>query len=710
MSLHVHHLTGCAPEPLAGYLKGLGILRVVSEQKDQSARGWWRDEHFCLMTTLNPADLKAFFLEEYAPTPVFNPWGARSGYYPDSSEKSTRANLLRVENSLSPRLASFRSVIADVRRSVEAVGGIKPELDEAHAELIVSLQNQIRGAGRAWLSTVTSSVGETVRTPPIFGTGGNEGSGSYTAAFLGAVVSCVIDRAEDESLILGSATSNTERSAVPAFEWAGNFGQFVPDGRGSAWDLLLAFEGATLFASSVVSRSGAGDSGASRFMSSPFYFATQAAGSGSMAEVDEFSLNKGRRNPGRGEQWFPLWSRPATLDEIRAITSEGRCVLKGRQARGALDAAMAISRLGSARGIDTFLRYGYLQRNNQATHFAVPIGRVDVRERSTSRLLDDLAGWSARIRRQARDGSVPARLRHVERRLADAMFAVLVHDESPDRWQAVLLAAADVEANQVGGSAIDAGPTPFLSLGWLEAADDGTQEWRLACALGSAAAEYRQGRARDGVRRHWLPLDRLGRRYEVKDKRLAKDPRVVATGRDPVNDLTAVVLRRLLEATRGGERRLPLISAAGYEAAPSDLAQLIAGHVDLDRVVTLARSLMAVRWEHAPDRRTVSSDHWPDESWMAIRVASLPWPLDSGRDIPVDDAMISRLVAGDGPAAVSAALRRLRASGLRPNLHGACVDPDSARLWAAALAFPISRSVARSMARRLDASIQKEFR
>ena len=37
MSLHIHHLTGCAPVPLAAYLKGLGILRVVSEQKDREA-------------------------------------------------------------------------------------------------------------------------------------------------------------------------------------------------------------------------------------------------------------------------------------------------------------------------------------------------------------------------------------------------------------------------------------------------------------------------------------------------------------------------------------------------------------------------------------------------------------------------------------------------------------------------------------------------
>ena len=53
MTIHVHHLTGCSPTPLAHYLKGLGVLRLVAEQKDPAARGWWRDEAFHLATTFD---------------------------------------------------------------------------------------------------------------------------------------------------------------------------------------------------------------------------------------------------------------------------------------------------------------------------------------------------------------------------------------------------------------------------------------------------------------------------------------------------------------------------------------------------------------------------------------------------------------------------------------------------------------------------------
>jgi CRISPR-associated protein Csx17 len=43
---NIVHLAGCAPTPLAHYLKALGILRLVAEQKDENACGYWQGEHF----------------------------------------------------------------------------------------------------------------------------------------------------------------------------------------------------------------------------------------------------------------------------------------------------------------------------------------------------------------------------------------------------------------------------------------------------------------------------------------------------------------------------------------------------------------------------------------------------------------------------------------------------------------------------------------
>ncbi|MCA9627049.1 MAG: hypothetical protein KC766_05270, partial [Myxococcales bacterium] len=100
MSMFVHKLEGCRPQPLAGYLKALGVLRLVSEQADQGARGMWRDECFWLVTALDRDALWAFFLNQYAPTPLLAPWNGGSGFYP----KDSRAGIDPIAASSAARL------------------------------------------------------------------------------------------------------------------------------------------------------------------------------------------------------------------------------------------------------------------------------------------------------------------------------------------------------------------------------------------------------------------------------------------------------------------------------------------------------------------------------------------------------------------------------------------------------------------------------
>ena len=58
--IHVHQLDGCAPAPLAHYLKALGILRLVAEQADSDARGWWDGDRFRLATKLTREEIETF--------------------------------------------------------------------------------------------------------------------------------------------------------------------------------------------------------------------------------------------------------------------------------------------------------------------------------------------------------------------------------------------------------------------------------------------------------------------------------------------------------------------------------------------------------------------------------------------------------------------------------------------------------------------------
>jgi CRISPR-associated protein Csx17 len=146
---------------------------------------------------------------------------------------------------------------------------------------------------------------------------------------------------------------------------------------------------------------------------------------------------------------MPIWSKPATFDDVTALLGDARLQLGRQTVNRPIDAARAVSRLGVARGIESFTRFGFLERNGQSI-LAVPLGRIRVRENPRSHLIDDIAGWMNQLQRLARDSHAPGRLVHAERRLADAVFTALTHDHTCERWRAILEAAVDIETIQAG--------------------------------------------------------------------------------------------------------------------------------------------------------------------------------------------------------------------------------------------------------------------
>lgn len=715
MTIHIHELSGCAPAPLAHYLKALGILRLVAEQADPEARGWWEGERFRLATKLSRQELELFFLEQYQPTPLFNPWGGRSGFYSDSSEKSARTVLQTIEKSSLERFKPFQEMAKIVRQTISATtAGNKPK-DEDKDRLILAIRNMARGKSLLWMDTVTAVMGSgeeiAVEQPALLGTGGNEGSGSYTSAYMSAIDQCLIPFEDKKG---NAETSKKAKWSLaldavlfgenynPGCIWEQSMGQFSPGGSTTPWDFLLAFEGACMVRSAVSSRN---STESVKWMSSPFYVAPNSYGYASEGRLDEYALKNGKELPGRGEQWFPMWSNPMLCDEISQVFIQGRAMTKRGRATDGWSMVRAITSMGVQRGITEFVRYGYQQRNNLATHFAVPLGRFRVPDRvfPTLSCLDDLDAWLPRLRRQVRGKEAPARLRQAERHLADALFTVAQHPAEPDRWQTVLLGLAEVEGIMATGSGFKAGPVPRLRPEWVAAADDGSAGFRLAvtCALQSPA---------DPIRRHWLPLAKNGGfATSGTPPRLLVGPEVVLHGRQGLNDAIALVERRLIEAGQGGERRLPLTPARRAAALPADLAALVAEEIDLDRTMALARALVALdrrAWQrkeatgHAPGAGGANS--YPDDAWLAIRLALLPWPLADGRKIGADPAIVRRLASGDGAAAVQLALRRLRAVGIGAAVRVSAVTPGQARLWAAALVFPIDQPTAAAFVRRLD--------
>ncbi len=751
----VHDLDGCAPTPLAHYLKALGILRLVAEQADQQVRGWWDGDRFRLATSLSFDELLSFFMDDYCPTPMLAPWNGASGFFRtwDAKKKKLREskNGRALQSLISQKAERWKPFQETHRIAVEAVGSVLKEVnvdrlpDKERGRLLIVPKGQgpvfpvadkdndkaiiQRAMARAcsdmglYRSAIVD-MGDDFSYPSLWGSGGNDGAIDFTARYFENLVQTLIDTDKKTSREWLLSAIRTEPAKALLTKAAGKVGQFLPGGAGGAnsingpgsqhdtllnpWDFIFMLEGAVLFTAHTTRRLGAVEQSRA---AAPFVVGAQAAGYASAADSDESA---------RGEQWMPLWTQPMVLGELRRLLAEGRAQIGARSAREPLDLARAVARLGTARGITAFQRYGYIERNGQS-NLAVPLGRFLVPDNISPRLacLDDLDAWLPRLRREARNNNAPNRLKLTERRLADALFAVTQHTDEPSRWQSVLLALAEVEAVQVTGSGYRCGPVPKLRPEWIEAANDDTAEFRLALSFALQACAFSRdtGMPLDPIRRHWLPLDKekpwkFATTGTGSQTRLQIGPDVVMHGRRGIDDASAVVERRLIETAQRGKRRLPLQAATRTAAHPTDLAALITGVVDMDRTLALGRALMALDRKLWPQQFISLSrpqhTEWPDDAWCAIRLTILPWPLPDGRRIGIDPAILRRLESGDAATAAELALRRLRTAGIHPTVRVASASSGTARLWAAALAFPISQQTAAAFVHRLDPHSLKE--
>src|SRR5262249_44942137 len=159
----------------------------------------------------------------------------------------------------------------------------------------------------------------------------------------------------------------------------GTQGGFEAPSRVNPWDFVLMIEGSLLFAGSVARRLGVNAAYRAVF---PFSVESVAVGYGAAAASEETSDGWG------AGLWMPLWPEPVTFAEVKHLFAEGRAQLRRRQARNAVEFALAVNLLGVSGGVKSFARYGFLKRNGLA-FLAAPLGRMDVTLRPRARLLDD---------------------------------------------------------------------------------------------------------------------------------------------------------------------------------------------------------------------------------------------------------------------------------------------------------------------------------
>lgn len=518
-------LHGCAPTPLASYLKALGVLRLLAsagnnvkgEAADPTVRGWWAGERFHLKTRLDRDALVRFFLEDYAPSSIIAPWNGGSGFYyreGKTKEKDpTTGKMIKtgVRNapteatrridafaaSKSPRFKRIAEAIAVARTVIHEFGFYEaPDLKSGKkAALIARYRSVVDEEATGWIDAALAIVGEQFDPAAVLGSGGNDGNLDFSTTFQAALMSVMniedgsgrsgssaaLDVALFDSAVTGAQAAGVSQLA-PGTICAPNSGTgFVGVERGISWSLILMFEGAMAFAGTAT-RYGAANRTRGSF---PFSVSQLASGSGAVGGEDD-SSNRAV------ELWLPLWNRPATFAELRGLFGEGKAHIGRTEARDGLTFARAVSALGVSRGIEEFIRLGFEARYGNM-FITVPLGRFRTPERPRRDLVADLdaGGWLTRLRRAA-GKNAPARARMAVRRLEDALFAVARGEPKRDGLQAALAALGGVtgwlatsrEARERDGRE-NVAPPPRLSHAWVREADDGSPEFRVAVALAS---------------------------------------------------------------------------------------------------------------------------------------------------------------------------------------------------------------------------------
>ena len=284
-------LAGCRPEPLAHYLKALGIFRLVSEQVDREARGWWKDDIFWLRTKMSLEETKKFFLEVYRPTSIVSPWNAGSGFYyqeeklkekdPTTGKRKktgvrnqpTAATkvVAKVANSKADRLADYRQAIERVRALLRSKELLEVPGDADKEFLMRELRGTFPDTTVEWLDAVFLLTADKPKYPPLLGTGGNDGNTDFSSNFMQRLLDLI-----DGSTGLPSLQSTSWLQAalldvpVPGLQKGSAIGQFDPAASGGTnaiqgfqadslinpWNFVLMIEGSLVFASAATKRLG----------------------------------------------------------------------------------------------------------------------------------------------------------------------------------------------------------------------------------------------------------------------------------------------------------------------------------------------------------------------------------------------------------------------------------------------------------------------
>ena len=699
-------LYGCAPEPLIHYLKALGALRLVAEQLDPQARGAWLGDAFALETSKTKDKIVAFLLNDYRPTPIVAPWNGSSGFYP--SDKKQRAMIETLCGAKKPRFDSYRET---VQAAQSVVGGREQQpKDEEKAEMLRASRRVFPEASVDWLDAAYVLGQEKPDYPPLLGSGGNDGRLDFTVNFIARLLSVLPEflsaekrpqerinqsAAQLRAALFADGAAQLEKAAVGQFHPAGAGGANAEQGVSgdsfvNPWDFILAIEGSLLLASATVRQLAAGARTKSSF---PFTVRNSSVGYGTATFGEKI----------RAELWLPLWSRLSSYAEIAHVFREGRVQFSSRRkiVRTGFDFARAVAELGVDRGIESFQRYAFIERNGQA-NLATPLGKFKVCERPHAQLVHHIDPWLDSFSRAASGDKVQPRFVRAQQRIEDAVFR-LCESGSADHLREVLISLGLAESELAGGekfrSEKNLRPIVGLRLSWAGRCNDGSDEFKLAAALASICGAKGRGSIRENIEP--VNVTENGVDWATKSVR-------AVWGNGRLEDNLAVVLHRRSIEARANNLPYPVLSSSRF-ASLKTINAFLNGETDDARIEEFLRGLILLDWHRAGqdfEPQTQAREVAPSlpRAYASLKLLFLPdgkfQPEEKSETITIkhEPAIVPLLKAGRVADALQIAYQRLQASGLTPTTREFHYDDSEGTRLAAALLIPIDEASIRALA------------
>ena len=701
--MNVLRFPGCRADTLLGYLKALGLNRLVSQQYDRSVRGAWGGQAFQLIAPFERSAVERFFLDDYAPLPILNPWNKGAGF--DGKQDTAASIIDRIRKSVQHRWRPYRDAVALIEGRLVSTG-LRDRLEKE--DVVAFLRANYADEALPWLEAAIVLQGDGAVFPFLLGSGGNDGRLDFSVNFATRALDVVGDKPlADRHELLRDALDDTSSAKLIADVAIGQFGPRYAGGVNGTtgfdaaslvnpWDLVLALEGAVAFSGGLSKRL---PSGGER-TTFPFAFSSVAGGYAS-ASNDE---------PTRGELWLPVWKGAATFPAVAAMLRSGRADLPSsgdqplvRTALNAIQATQAALTLGAGAGIDRFERIAFVQRNGLA-YAATHVGTVLTDySRAIALLSEGAATWIERVR--SRREKLGKTVRDALYRFDAALFAFArfgeaqPESERPKRARLcadVLVALADVDFGIARRGHEELRPLEYLDAIILPELDDGSVEHRVAVALASLGVLKPERSLRLSVEH--VRYDEHRRLGYAPDATVSLAPKLDATLGDMCERRTAAAEAGQIGWIRGS-------AGIGSE----DLSLLADGLLDRDRLADLLRAYALVRTSNGYLRdHGISEDAHCEADPIPAAFALIKLVTD--HPTACDRRIVALLRAGHAERALDLALQRGRAVAEFPgpvrNLSGAQVtDP---RWYAAAALVPV-RLVAAEYAPLLNAALARRF-